>query len=377
MKRYDKLPNPAFVLEEEKIIRNVNILNDFKQKTKVQLLMALKGFANWKAFGLFRDLIDGASASSYNEAKLAYDYLSNNIHLYSPVYHYDELEKMVRFSSHITFNSLGQLTRFVNDVKKINENISVGLRVNPEYSDVETDLYNPASSSSRLGISAKYFPERLPDYVEGLHFHTLCESNHLALEKLLEAFENKFGKFLPLLKWVNIGGGHLITHKDYDVEYATKVLNKFAEKYPWLTIYMEPSAAYVWQTGVLLAEVEDIVERGGVKTAVLNVSFTAHMPDCLEMPYKPKVLGESENGKYVYRFGGNSCLAGDFIDGFRFDNPLNVGDMVVFCDMVHYTTVKTTFFNGVKHPVIGLRTKGGGFELFKVFGYDDYKNKLS
>ncbi len=373
---YEHLPNPCYVIEEKKLLRNIAVFKYFKSHTSVRLLMALKGFANYRAFGYFRDLIDGASASSYSEAKLAKDFLHNEIHLYAPVYHEEELAKMSRFSSHITFNSLGQLDRFADKVKRINKDISVGLRVNPGYSDVETDLYNPAHVQSRLGVPADDLPDVLPKEIEGLHFHTLCESKHQALEQLLDAFEAQFGRFLPGLRWVNIGGGHLLTHADYDVAYAIRVLNRFSEKYPWLTVYMEPSAAYVWRTGVLLARVEDIVQNGGINTAMLNVSFTAHMPDTLEMPYKPQVLGEHPQGKYVYRFGGNSCLAGDFIDGFRFDKALHPGDMIVFCDMIHYTTVKTTFFNGVKHPAIGMLRRDGTFELFREFGYEDYKNKL-
>ena len=369
------IPNPCFVIEEAKIKRNIKVFERLQAETNVKFLMALKGFANYKAFDYFKGVINGASASSYSEAKLAYDYLSQDVHLYAPVYLEDELEEMAKFSTHITFNSYNQYERFYNTVKQINPAISVGLRVNPGYSDVETELYNPANPQSRLGIPAESF-DKLPEGVEGLHFHTLCESKDDALEKLIDSFEEKFGKYLNGLKWINIGGGHLVTHKDYNLNRFVEIMNEFSGKYPHLTVYAEPSAAYVWQTGFLLARIEDVVENGGMKTAILNVSFTAHMPDTLEMPYKPRVLNETENGKYVYRFGGNSCLAGDFIDGFRFDKPLKTGDEIILCDMVHYTTVKTTFFNGVKHPSIGLLRENGEFTLFKSFSYEDYKNKL-
>ena len=373
---YNSLPNPAYIIEEEKILHNVSVFNYLKSKTQVKFLMALKGFANYKAFGYFKGIIDGASASSLSEAKLAKDYLHDKVHLYAPVYHEDELKEMVCFSSHITFNSFAQLERFYDDVKKLNPDISVGIRVNPGFSDVETGIYNPADDKSRLGVSSALMPEKLPEFVEGIHFHTLCESKDEALEKLIEVFEQKFGKYLDTIKWINIGGGHLVTHKDYNLNNFIRILNEFSERYPHIEIFAEPSAAYVWRTGVLLAKVEDIVTNGGINTAILNVSFTAHMPDTLEMPYKPQVLGEDDSGEYVYRFGGNSCLAGDFIDGFRFKRKLQPGDLIVFCDMIHYTTVKTTFFNGVKHPAIGLLKKNGEFYLFKKFGYEDYKCKL-
>ncbi len=376
MNLYKNLPNPSYVIEEEKLLRNIEVFEYIKSQTSIKFLMALKGFANYKAFRYFKDLIDGASASSFSEAKLAKDFLHDKIHLYAPAYHEEELMEMVKFSSHITYNSFAQFDRFYETVKLENPSISAGIRVNPGYSDVTTDLYNPANPQSRLGVPVDLMPDKLPAGIEGLHFHTLCESNDKALEKLLNAFEKNFGKYLAGLKWINIGGGHLVTHKDYDVDNFIRVINNFAEKYPHLEIFAEPSAAYVWRTGVLLAKVEDIVNNGGIKTAILNVSFTAHMPDTLEMPYKPQVLGEVPDGKYVYRFGGNSCLAGDFIDGFRFDKELKTGDLIVFCDMIHYTTVKTTFFNGVKHPAIGLLHKNGSFELFRSFGYEDYKNKL-
>ena len=370
-----KIPNPCFVIEETKIKNNIKVFEHLISETKVEFLMALKGFANYKAFGYFKDIINGASASSFSEARLAYDYLSNKIHLYAPVYLEDELKEMVKFSTHITFNSYSQYKRFYETVKEINPSISVGLRVNPGYSDVETDLYNPANPRSRLGIPAESF-DKLSKGVDGLHFHALCESKDDALEKLIDSFEEEFGSYLNDLKWINIGGGHLVTHENYNLQHFVDIMNMFTSKYPHLTVYAEPSAAYVWQTGFLLARVEDIVENGGVTTAILNVSFTAHMPDTLEMPYKPRVLGESDNGRFVYRLGGNSCLAGDFIDGFIFDKSLKVGEEIILCDMVHYTTVKTTFFNGVKHPTIGLLKENGEFVLYNSFGYEDYKNKL-
>ena len=376
MKKYDNLPNPSFVIEEEKIRRNIKIFKYIKSKTNVNFLMALKGFANYKAFSFFQDIVEGASASSLSEAKLAKEHLTDKIHLYAPVYNEDELKEMVRFSSHITFNSFNQYERFIDLTKKLNPNISVGIRVNPGYSDVEKAIYNPSDPKSRLGVPVDKMPKVLPDDIEGIHFHTLCESDDKALFNLIKIFTEKFERYLYQIKWVNIGGGHLVTHETYNVDNFIKIINDFERQYAHLDIYVEPSAAYVWQAGVLVARVEDIVTNGGIFTAILNVSFTAHMPDTLEMPYKPKVINEKCNGKFVYRFGGNSCLAGDYIDGFKFDTKLNVGDLIVFCDMIHYTTVKTTFFNGIKHPSIGLLRSDGKFEVFRKFGYESYKNKL-
>jgi len=276
----------------------------------------------------------------------------------------------------LVFNSINQYHEYYQQGKLLNSGISFGLRINPGYSDVKTAPYNPADSTSRLGITPENFPEKLPEGIEGLHAHTLCESSAEALKRLLESIEKHFGIFLPEIKWLNLGGGHLMTKKGYDINLLIETLNTFKEKYPHLKIILEPSAAFVWETGYLVSTVLDIVKNGNVSTAILDVSFTAHMPDCLEMPYQPKILSESENGKFFYRIGGNSCLAGDFIGNWSFDKPLETGNQIIFSDMIHYTMVKTSFFNGIKHPSIGIWSKENKFILFKEFGYDDYKNKL-
>ncbi|MCD6367198.1 MAG: carboxynorspermidine decarboxylase [Bacteroidales bacterium] len=374
---FTKIPSPCFVLDKSLLEKNIETLRRVKKVTGITFLMALKGFATRQVFPFIKNTADGAAVSSLNELKLAHDFLSDNLHAYAPVYLPDEFDEIAQKSQHITFNSLSQFEQYTEKAKQINPLISIGLRINPLYSDVETALYNPASSTSRLGITPENCPDKLPKDIEGLHVHTLCESSAKALEKLLEAIEKHFGKFLPEIKWLNLGGGHLMTQKDYDIPLLVKTINKFKANYPNLEIILEPSAAFVWETGYLVATILDIVENGNVSTAILDVSFTAHMPDCLEMPYKPKILSASENGKFIYRMGGNSCLAGDFIGNWLFDKPLKTGNRIVFNDMIHYTTVKTSFFNGVKHPSIGMWTPDNQFVLFKKFGYKDYKNRLS
>jgi carboxynorspermidine decarboxylase len=283
----------------------------------------------------------------------------------------------MQYSSHITFNSLAQFEKFYSKTQFYN--ISCGLRINPEYSDVETDLYNPCSPGSRLGIIAENLGKALPEGVEGLHFHTLCESNSFDLEKTLLAVEKKFGHLFNQIKWLNMGGGHLMTRVGYNTDHLIQVLKAFKGKYPHLQLILEPGSAFAWRTGFLVSTVQDIVENKGIKTAMLDVSFSCHMPDCLEMPYKPAILGATDAvpGKPTYRMGGNSCLAGDFFGDWSFDKPLQVGDRIVFEDMIHYTMVKTTMFNGVTHPSIGIWTKNNEFKLVKEFGYEDYKGRMS
>jgi carboxynorspermidine decarboxylase len=278
----------------------------------------------------------------------------------------------------VTFNSLAQYRKFSSKLAAYPKKVSVGLRINPEFSEISHGLYNPCSPGSRLGVVAEDLKDGLPDGIEGFHFHVLFESDSFALEKVLEVVEMKFGKFFTKLKWINMGGGHLMTRKGYDVGHLINILRKFREK-SGLHVILEPGSAFAWETGELVATVEDIVENQGIKTAVLDVSFTAHMPDCLEMPYKPKIIGgtDPETGKPTYRIGGNSCLSGDFMGDWSFDNLLRPGDRLVFLDMIHYTMVKTTTFNGVHHPSIGMWTKEGKFKLIREFGYNDYKNRLS
>lgn len=377
---WEKIPSPAYVISEELLRKNLETIAKVREEAGVSIILALKGFAMWKVFPIIREYgFIYATASSYNEAQLAFDTMGTPVHTYCPAYADIDFEVIARMSSHLTFNSLSQYERFAATARTINPTISLGLRVNPEYSEVKTLLYNPCAPGSRLGISADELGQNgLPDGVEGLHFHSLCESTSYALENTLKAFEAKFGQFLHRMKWLNMGGGHLMTRKDYDRQHLVRVLRNFKARYPHLEIILEPGAAFVWETGYLMATVLDIVENHGIKTAMLDVSFTAHMPDCLEMPYKPVILGATDEleGLPTYRMGGNSCLAGDYMGNWSFDHELSIGEKIIFNDMIHYTMVKTTMFNGVRHPHIGMWTRDGEFKLFRTFDYNDYKNRM-
>lgn len=384
MSAFDHCPSPCYILSEEALEANLQLLDLVQKEAGVSIICALKGMSFWHSFPLIKNYLAGATASSLNEARLISEEMCCDAHTYAPVYFEEEFRQLLIYSSHLTFNSLSQWQRFQPIIREIPKRVSFGLRVNPEYSEIETDLYNPALPGSRLGILAEDMPKDLPEGIEGLHFHTLCENDSYALEHCLEAFEARFDHYIKQCKWVNFGGGHHITRQDYDVPHLIKILRAFKEKYPNIEeVILEPGEAVGWQTGVLTSTVEDIVVNKGIQIAMLNISFSCHLPDCLEMPYKPTVLGASEphaDSKYVYRLGGCSCLAGDYIGmgDFAFPEPLEIGDRVVFDDMIHYTMVKTTFFNGVHHPAIGIIHKDGEFELLSEPGdYASYKAKLS
>jgi carboxynorspermidine decarboxylase len=374
---YSNVPSPSFVLEEKRLIRNLELIAGVQEKAGVSIILALKGFAMWRTFPLVAKYLKGATASSLHEARLIYEEMGTQAHTYSPAYLPGDFEELMRYSSHITFNSLQEYTRYKD--RLTGSGISPGLRVNPEYSDVEVALYNPASPQSRLGVLTEDLENGLPDGIEGLHFHTLCESSAEALEQTLAAFVERFGRFLPQVKWVNLGGGHLMTHKDYNIEHLIQVLTTFKQQYPHLKVIMEPGSAIAWETGELVTTVLDIVHHRGLDTAIVDVSFTAHMPDTLEMPYRPKILGatDPQEGKPTYRIGGVSCLAGDFMDAYSFEEKLKIGDRLVFWDMIHYTMVKTTTFNGVQHPSICIWKQNNELEVVKKFEYGDFMNRLS
>lgn len=374
---YTQIPSPCYVLDETAFRRNLELIRSVKDRAGVEIILAFKAFAMWSVFPIVREYIPHSTASSLAEARLAFEEMGSPAHTYAPVYTDKEFPAIMACSSHITFNSLNQFDHFYSQCKA--NGISCGLRINPEYSVVETDLYNPSVPGSRLGVIADLLPAALPEGLEGLHFHALCESSSYELEKMLAVVEEKFGRFFPQIKWLNMGGGHLMTRKDYDVEHLISVLTTFKQKYPHLQLILEPGSAFAWQTGVLVSTVQDVVENHGIKTAMLDVSFACHMPDCLEMPYKPAIQGGTDEveGKPTYRMGGNSCLAGDYYGSWSFDKELKTGDKIVFEDMIHYTMVKTTMFNGVTHPSIGVWTKENEFRLIREFGYEDYKNRMS
>ncbi|ASB47729.1 carboxynorspermidine decarboxylase [Alkalitalea saponilacus] len=373
-----QIPTPCYVLDEQLFRKNLELIKSVKEKAGVDIILAFKAFAFWPAFPIVREYIPYSTASSIHEARLAYEEMGSLAHTYSPAYTEKEFSEILKYSSHITFNSFTQFERFLPMVKNFQRKASMGIRINPEYSEVETDLYNPCAPGSRMGVIAGQMPDELPAEIEGIHFHTLCESTSYNLEKTLEAIEQKFGKYLHQIKWFNMGGGHLMTRQGYNTDHLIETLKRFKAKWN-VEVIMEPGSAFAWETGVLVSEVVDIVENHGIKTAILNVSFTGHMPDCLEMPYKPRIRGayhEPVKGKPTYRMGGNSCLSGDFIGDWSFDAPLKPGDKIVFEDMIHYTIVKTTMFNGVPHPALAIWNDKNGLNIVREFGYDDYKKRM-
>lgn len=375
-----KIPSPSFVLDESRLRQNLELIQRVQKEAGVSVILAFKGFAMWSAFPLVRQYLPGATASSLAEARLCFEEMGVKAHTYAVAYAPREFGQILKYSSHITFNSLAQHRRFWKKTAAFPEKISCGLRVNPEWSPVGTALYNPASPGSRLGEVAENLRGKLPEGIEGLHFHVLCESTSYDLERVLENFEERFGQFLPQLRWVNFGGGHLMTRAGYDVPHLVSVLQKFRARHPHLEVILEPGSAIAWDTGVLVSKVLDVVENHGIRTAILDVSFTAHMPDTLEMPYRPRVRDAHEDataGKHRYRLGGVSCLSGDFMEEYGFDRKLKVGDRLVFEDMIHYTMVKTTTFNGVTHPNIAIWREDGRLDVVRKFGYRDYKNRLS
>lgn len=369
-----QIPSPCFVLDEKLLIKNLELIQKIQQDAQINILCAFKGYAMWSTFPLLRKYLSGATASSLHEAKLCLEEFKQKAHVCAPVYLENEIEEITNISSHITFNSLSQFERFGPIALK--KGLKTALRINPEYSEIETDLYNPCMPGSRLGISSENLPNVLPTGIDGLHFHSLCEQNADTLARTLGAVEEKFSRQLHQVSWLNIGGGHHFTRKDYDVELFVNTILAFKEKYN-LKIIAEPGEAIGWQTGYLVSTVQDIIQANGINTAILDVSFSAHMPDCLEMPYKPMIYGTYDNNSLKYRMGGPTCLAGDFMGDYYFASPLEPGDKIVFDDMIHYTMVKTNTFNGVKLPSIGIIKKNGSFELVKQFGYEDYKSRLS
>lgn len=377
------IPTPYYIVYEEKLRKNLQLIKEVEERGDVKIIMAFKANALWKTFPIISEYVSSSTASSLNEMKLSLQYLGKDVHSYCPVYTDTTFPEFLKGSSHITFNSLSQFSKFYDLVKKHNMDfphtkVSCGLRVNPLCSVVDTDIYNPCLPGSRFGVLAKDLPEILPEGIDGFHFHALCESSSYDLEKVLDALKKQFGKWLPDLKWLNMGGGHLITKKGYDIEHLISLLQKFRKEFPNLKLIMEPGSAFTWQTGDLVAMVLDIVENSGIKTAVLDASFACHMPDCLEMPYKPEIseaIGDKTEG-YHYRIGGNSCLSGDYIDGWNFKNELKPGDLLTFKDMNHYTTVKTNMFNGVQHPSIWLQPLEGDPLKLREFTFEDYKSRM-
>lgn len=385
---FRNINKPMYLLEERLLRKNLSLIKHVADTAGVEIILAFKAYALWKTFPIFREYIKATTASSLAEARLAFDKFGSPAHTYSPAYTSYEIDGIAACSSHLTFNSMSQYERFAERVRTVNPDISIGLRINPEYSEISTDLYNPCAPGTRFGITSDVMPEKLPSDVRGFHCHCHCESGADVFQRTLRHIEEKFSKWFGQLQWINFGGGHLMTRADYDVSLLIDILRDFRRRYPHLKVILEPGSAFAWQTGPLVSQVVDIVEDHGIRTAILNVSFTCHMPDCLEMPYMPAVRGAEvvseadiarsvDAGTHVYRLGGNSCLSGDFMSSWRFDKELHVGDNVIFEDMLHYTTVKTCTFNGISHPSIGfIHQDDNELEILREYGIEDYFSRM-
>jgi len=370
-------PSPCWILEEKKLINNLKIIDYIKHQSGAKILLALKGYALWKSFPILHPYLDGCCASGLHESKLAHDTFSKEVHTYSPAFKEEELEEIATLSHHLVFNSPAQFKHFSKKAKKINPKISLGLRINPEYSEAPKEIYNPCGLNSRLGTTLENFDEKILSKCDGLHFHALCEQSADALENVLKHFEEKFGKYIPQMKWINFGGGHHITRKGYDVKKLIQLIQTFKAKYN-VDVYLEPGEAIGWETGTLITTILDIVHNG-MEIAILDSSAEAHMPDTIIMPYRADVMGagKANEKKHTYRLTGNTCLAGDIMGDYSFDTPLQIGDKIVFLDQMHYTMVKATTFNGVKLPNIAIQRVNGDIEVVREFGYEDFRNRLS
>lgn len=383
---FEELHRPCYVLEEARLRRNLGLISRVADEAGVEIILAFKAYALWKTFPIFREYISATTASSLSEARLAAEVFGCKAHTFSPAYTDYEIDGIARCSSHLTFNSLTQYERFHERVRRVGGDISLGLRVNPEYSEVGTELYNPCARGTRFGVTAGKLPERLPAGIEGFHCHCHCESGADVFARTLAQIKGKFSAWFPQLRWINLGGGLLMTREGYDLPLLIDTLRGFRRENPGLRVILEPGSAFAWQAGPLVAQVADVVEDRGIRTAIVNVSFTCHMPDCLEMPYMPAVRGaeafdEGRHGDmcglpHVYRIGGNSCLAGDFMGLWRFGHELMVGENIVFEDMLHYTTVKTNMFNGITHPAIAIAGEDGELRVLREYGFGDYLARM-
>lgn len=377
-------PSPGYVIHLDRLEENCRLLKTISRESGARILLALKGFACHSTFPLIRQYLSGTTSSGLHEALLAHETFGPEVHVYSAAYKPEEVQRLSRFAHTLVFNSAQQLARGLLALEG-HRRPEIGLRVNPEHSEVETELYDPCAPSSRLGTTREALDRALADLpkdlmsnLDGLHFHALCEQDADALEHTAEAFEAKFGDYLPSMKWLNFGGGHHITRPGYDTERLVRTIRYFRDRYA-VDIYLEPGEAVALHTGILVVTVLDLIEAGGHKIAILDSSATCHMPDVLEMPYRPGLLGAGSPQEFAhtYRLGGMSCLAGDIIGDYSFSEPLKIGQNLVFLDMSHYTMVKTTTFNGVPLPAISLYSRNEGLKIIRRFGYEDYRNRLS
>ena len=373
---YTAFPSPCYVLNEEKLIKNLEILNSVSARTGAKILLAQKAFSMYSVYPIIEKYLNGTTASSLHELRLGKQEMKGEAHIFAPAYRENEFTEIVKYADHIVFNSPAQYKRFANIIKKSKKTIECGIRINPEYSEIKTDIYNPCFKGSRLGTTARYLTQRDLEEIDGLHFHTMCEQGADVLERTLRAVEKKFGNYLYKMKWLNFGGGHHITRDDYDIDKLISCIIYMRDKYD-LQIYLEPGEAVVLNAGVLCASVLDTMKNDS-DIAILDVSAECHMPDVIEMPYRPEIIGagKPDEKPYTYRLGGPTCLAGDIIGDYSFDTPLTPGDRLVFCDMALYTMVKNNTFNGINLPSIGILHTDGRAEVIKTFGYKDFKNRL-
>lgn len=382
--RFNEIPTPFYIVYEDRLRRNLSLIKHVADTAGVNIIMAFKANALWKTFPIIKEYISGSTASSLNEMMLGREFLGNDVHTYTPAYTADTIDRYLEGSTHITFNSLSQWAQHrgkldaYNATHPASERVSPGLRVNPQCSVIETDIYNPALPGSRFGVTADDLKDGLPEGIEGLHFHQLCESTSHDLEKVLEAFEEQFGEHIDKVKWVNMGGGHLMTREGYDIDHLIALLQGFKQRHPGVEVIMEPGSAFTWRTGDLITSVVDTVTNNGITTAIIDASFACHMPDTLEMPYQPAITESIPVGlaPYKYRLGGNSCLSGDYMGDWGFMEPLKAGQRLTLEDMNHYTTVKTTMFNGLQHPSIVLCDSTGDCRYLRQYTYDDYKSRM-
>lgn len=375
MKDFNDLKTPCYVIDEELLIKNLEILKMIQDRTGCSILLAQKAFSMYSVYPLIGSYLKGVTSSSLFEARLGYEEMGKEVHTFAPAYRDDEFEEILKYSDHIVFNSFSQWNKFKDRVKNYGKEIECGLRINPEYSEIETDIYNPCFENSRLGITIDNFKNQDLDGIDGLHFHTMCEQGSDTLERTLKVVEEKFGKYLYNMKWINFGGGHHITREGYDIETLINCINYIKNKYN-IRVYIEPGEAVALNAGFLISTVLDIV-KNNMDIAIMDTSAACHMPDVIEMPYRPNIIdsGNPNEYKYTYRLGGPTCLAGDIIGDYSFDKRLKVGDKLIFCDMAIYSMVKNNTFNGINLPDIVL-IKDGEKIVIKEFQYNDFKSRL-
>lgn len=371
------LPTPSYLVDQRLLIKNLELLSSVKERTGCKILLAQKAFSMFSVYPLIAKYLDGVTSSGVMEARLGYEEMGKEVHTYAPAFADHEMDDVIRYSDHIVFNSFHQWNKFKDKVKNSGKQIECGLRLNPKYSEIDTDIYNPCFTGSRLGITPEQFQPDQLDGIDGLHFHTMCEQNSDTLERTLKVVDDTFGSYIKQMKWLNFGGGHHITRSDYDIETLIRCI-QFAQDTYGVQVYLEPGEAVALNTGYLVSTVLDTIENG-MHLAILDTSAACHMPDVLEMPYRPYIIGAGlPNEKmYTYRLGGPTCLAGDIIGDYSFDAPLKEGDKLIFCDMAHYTMVKNNTFNGMNLPSIALYSQENGLQIIKQFGYEDFKSRLS